>query len=146
MIRFRALAIAAGNPDANDCDTLRRDPAFKLAVGRLPETGADLCSLPTMTRLENLPGPVALKRMMASMVEPFCDSFGAVPRRIVKTLTIDQTLALMTAHPDTWELVLEVPVELRVELWNRGLVVETPLGCWKMTPLGYELWRMLRED
>src|SRR5665213_2354646 len=75
MIRFRALAIAAGYPDANDCDVLRKDAAFKMAVGRLPERGADLCSQPTMTRLENLPGPVALKRMMAAMVELFCDSF-----------------------------------------------------------------------
>ena len=89
MIRFRALAIAAGYPDANDCDRLRGDPAFKLAVGRLPETAPDLCSQPTMTRLENLPGPIALKRMMAAMVELFCDSFGAVPRRIV--LDIDDT-------------------------------------------------------
>jgi hypothetical protein len=74
MIRFRALLIAAGYPDANDCDALRADPAFKLAVGRLPESGADLCSQPTMSRLKNLPGPTALKRMMAALVELFCDS------------------------------------------------------------------------
>src|SRR5918911_1420863 len=105
MIRFRILLIAAGYPDANDCDALRTDPAFKMAVGRLPETGADLCSQPTMSRLENLPGPVALKRMMAAMVELFCDSFEEVPRRIV--LDIDDTedrvhgrqeLALFHAH------------------------------------------------
>ncbi len=36
MIRFRALLIAAGCPDANDCDALRFDPALKMAVGRLP--------------------------------------------------------------------------------------------------------------
>jgi hypothetical protein len=83
------LLIAAGYPDANDCDALRIDPAFKMAVGRLPETGADLCSQPTMCRLENLPGPVALKRMMAAMVELFCDSFEHVPDRIV--LDIDDT-------------------------------------------------------
>jgi hypothetical protein len=108
MIRFRALAIAAGYPDANDCDLLRRDPAFKMAVGRLPETGADLCSQPAMTRLENLPGPVALKRMMAAMVDLFCDSFATVPRRIV--LDIDDTedraygqqrLSLFNAHHDS---------------------------------------------
>jgi hypothetical protein len=29
MIRFRALLIAAGNADANDCDALRVDPVFK---------------------------------------------------------------------------------------------------------------------
>jgi hypothetical protein len=108
MIRFRALAMAAGYPDANDCDLLRRDPAFKMAVGRLPETGPDLCSQPTMTRLENLPGTVALKRMMAAMVDLFCDSFDPVPRRIV--LDIDDTedraygqqqLSLFNAHHDS---------------------------------------------
>jgi hypothetical protein len=89
MIRFRALMIAAGYADANDCDALRADPAFKLAVGRLPESGEDLCSQPTMCRLENLPSATALKRMMAAMVDLFCDSFHEVPRRIV--LDIDDT-------------------------------------------------------
>jgi hypothetical protein len=105
MIRFRVLLIAAGYSDANDCDALRTDPAFKMALGRPPESGADLCSQPTMCRLENLPGAVALKRMMAAMVELFCDSFEEVPRRIV--LDIDDTedrvhggqeLALFHAH------------------------------------------------
>src|SRR6202140_1933073 len=68
MIRYRALLIAAGYPDGNDCDALRCDPAFKMAVGRLPESGDDLCSQPTISRLENLPGATALKRMMAAMV------------------------------------------------------------------------------
>ena len=40
-------------------------------------------------RLENLPGATALKRMMAAMVELFCDSFDQVPRRIL--LDIDDT-------------------------------------------------------
>src|ERR1700735_5280592 len=108
MIRYRALLIAAGYPDGNDCDVLRSDPAFKMAVGRLPESGADLCSQPTISRLENLPGTTALKRMMAAMVELFCDSFEAVPRRIL--LDIDDTedrvhggqqLALFNAHYDS---------------------------------------------
>jgi len=82
MIRFRALLIAAGYEDANGCDTLRADPAFMIAVGRLPESGTALCSQPTLSRLENLPGPTALKRMMAAMVALFCDSFDQVPRRL----------------------------------------------------------------
>jgi hypothetical protein len=107
MIRFRVLLTAAGYPDANDCDALRRDPAFKMAVGRLPETGRSLCSQPTMCRLENLPTVTALKRMMAAMVELFCDSFAEVPNRIV--LDIDDTcdpahgrqqLAAFNAHYD----------------------------------------------
>jgi hypothetical protein len=106
MIRFRVLLIAAGYPDANDCDSLRSDPAFKMALGRAPETGPDLCSQPTMCRLENLPSATPLKRMMAAMVELFCDSFAEVPRRIV--LDVDdiedrvhgrQELALFHASP-----------------------------------------------
>jgi hypothetical protein len=108
MIRFRVLLIAAGYADANDCDALRADPAFKMAVGRAPESGADLCSQPTMSRLENLPGAIALERMMATMIQLFCDSFAEVPRRIV--LDIDDTedrvhgrqqLALFHAHYDS---------------------------------------------
>ena len=108
MIRYRALLIAAGYPDGNDCDALKSDPAFKMAVGRLPESGDDLCSQPTISRLENLPGATALKRMMAAMVDLFCDSFQAVPRRIL--LDIDDTedrvhgsqqLALFNAYYDS---------------------------------------------
>src|SRR5207237_1950234 len=35
--------------------SLRHDPVFKMAVGRLPESGDALCSQPTMSRLENAP-------------------------------------------------------------------------------------------
>ena len=86
MIRDRALLIAAGYPDGNDGEALRSDPAFKMAVGRLPESGADLCSQPTISRFENLPGATALKRMMAAMVDLFCDSLDPVPRRIVRDI------------------------------------------------------------
>ena len=34
MLRFRMFAIACGYEDADDCDALRGDPLFKLAVGR----------------------------------------------------------------------------------------------------------------
>jgi hypothetical protein len=89
MIRFRTLLIACGYPDGNDCDALRADPAFKMAVGRLPESGEDLCSQPTLSRLENQPGRIALLRMMAAMIDLFCDSFAQVPKRVV--LDIDDT-------------------------------------------------------
>ena len=42
MIRFRALLIAAGYPDGNDCDALRADPAFKI-VGGSPKV-APICA------------------------------------------------------------------------------------------------------
>ena len=49
------FAICCGYEDADDLDHLRSDPAFKLACGRLPDTGRDLCSQPTLSRLENAP-------------------------------------------------------------------------------------------
>jgi hypothetical protein len=88
ILRFRMLMIAAGYEDANDADSLRRDPAFKLALGRLPNDAA-LCSQPTISRLENLPGVRSLLRMGGAMVELYCGSFRQVPRRIV--LDIDDT-------------------------------------------------------
>jgi hypothetical protein len=107
MIRFRIFAIAAGYEDADDCDSLRGDPMFKMAVGRLPESGAALCSQPTMSRLENAPARLTLCRMMAAMVDLFCDGWARVPARIV--LDIDDTwdaahggqqLSLFNAHYD----------------------------------------------
>jgi hypothetical protein len=53
MIRARIFAICCGYEDADDLDFLRCDPAFKLACGRLPDTGRDLASQPTLSRLEN---------------------------------------------------------------------------------------------
>jgi DDE family transposase len=55
ILRARILAIACGYEDANDLDRLRFDPAFRLACGRLPDSGLDLCSQPTMSRWENAP-------------------------------------------------------------------------------------------
>ena len=43
MIRFRALLIAAGYEDANDCDALRADPAFKMRSAGCP-SAAPTCA------------------------------------------------------------------------------------------------------
>jgi hypothetical protein len=145
MIRFRVLLIAAGYPDANDCDALRTDPAFKMAVGRAPESGADLCSQPTMCRLENLPTITTLKRMMAAMVELFCDSFEQVPRRIV--LDIDDTedrvhgnqeLALFHAHYDTYCFL---PIHVYEAVTGKPVAVILRPG---KTPDGAEVMLVLR--
>jgi hypothetical protein len=107
MLRFRLFAIAAGYEDADDCDALRADPIFKLAVGRSPETGDPLCSQPTMSRLENRVSWRTLVRLQAALIDQFCASWAKVPVRIV--LDIDDTwdavhggqqLALFNAHHD----------------------------------------------
>ncbi len=109
MIRARMFAIACGYEDCDDLDVLRFDPAFKLACGRLAETGDDLMSQPTLSRLENTPSWRELGRMGLSMIDLFCASFRCVPARIV--LDIDDTddavhggqqLALFNAHYDEY--------------------------------------------
>jgi hypothetical protein len=61
MLRLRMFLIAAGYEDADDCDSLRADPVFKMAIGRLPESGDAMCSQPTMSRLENAPSKVEIR-------------------------------------------------------------------------------------
>ncbi len=109
MIRARLFAIACGYEDCDDLDVLRFDPAFKLACGRLAETGDDLMSQPTLSRLENAPSWRELGRMGLSLIDLFRASFKRVPERIV--LDIDDTddtvhggqqLALFNAHYDDY--------------------------------------------
>jgi hypothetical protein len=83
MIRARMFAIASGYEDCDDLDSLRFDPAFKVACGRLPQSGADLMSQPTLSRLENAPSWRRLARMGLGLIDLFCGSFRAVPLRIV---------------------------------------------------------------
>jgi len=96
MLRLRMFAIAAGYEDADDCDSLRHDPVFKMAVGRLPEDGDPLCSQPTMSRLENAPSKIEIARLMAAMVDQFCESYRRAPASI--TLDIDDTLDVVHGH------------------------------------------------
>ena len=49
------LAIACGYEDADDLDDLRTDPGFKLACGRLPDSGEDLCSQPNRVAVGDCP-------------------------------------------------------------------------------------------
>ena len=109
MIRARMFAIACGYEDCDDLDSLRSDPAFKLACGRLSESGNELMSQPTLSRLENAPSWRELARMGLCLIDLFCDSFRSVPARIV--LDIDDTadrvhggqqLALFNAHYDDY--------------------------------------------
>jgi hypothetical protein len=96
ILRERIFAIACGYPDGNDLDVLRKDPAFKMACGRLPESGVDLASQPTMSRLENAPSLRALMRLSQGMVDLWCESHGSAPRSIV--LDIDDTADTVHGH------------------------------------------------
>ena len=91
ILKARIFAIACGYEDGNDLGFLRTDPAFKLACGRLPEEGKDLCSQPTLSRWENAPDLRSLLRLTRALVDQYCASFGAaIPTAI--TLDIDDTV------------------------------------------------------
>jgi hypothetical protein len=107
VIRARIFAIACGYEDGNDLDHLRGDPAFKLACGRLPDTERDLCSQPTVSRLENAPRLHEAIRLSYALVDMWMDSYQQAPRAV--TLDIDDTvdvvhgrqqLSLFNAHYD----------------------------------------------
>jgi len=53
LLAQRIYQIACGYEDQNDATTLRYDPLLKQVCGRLPETGHDLASQPTLSRMEN---------------------------------------------------------------------------------------------
>jgi hypothetical protein len=96
ILRARMLAIACGYEDADDLDHLRTDPGFKLACGRLPDSGADLCSQPTVSRWENAPTLREVVRMTYAMIDTYCASYQRPPRAV--TLDIDDTLDVVHGH------------------------------------------------
>ena len=107
MIRARVFAIACGYEDANDLEYLRKDPAFKLACGRLPDSGVDLCSQPTLSRLENAPSLKDAIRLTYALVDQWMASYEREPASVI--LDIDDTcdvahghqqLSLFNAHYD----------------------------------------------
>jgi len=89
MLRQRIFQIACGYEDANDCDTLRHDPAFKAACGRLPLSDNPLASQPGMSRLENAPRRTELYRTAQAVFATFIASYQQAPQCLL--LDIDDT-------------------------------------------------------
>jgi hypothetical protein len=89
LLSQRVFQLACGYEDGNDCDDLRSDPALKAACNRLPLTGEDLASQPTISRLENAPGPRDLYRLAIALGELFIESYDKPPKKII--LDLDDT-------------------------------------------------------
>jgi len=105
LVRQRIFQIALGYEDADDADTLRTDPALKAACERLPISGVDLASQPTLSRLENRVSRTQLMRIALALGDAFIASFSTPPRHLLLDLddTDDpvhgaQQLALFNAH------------------------------------------------
>ena len=89
LLMQRVSQIACGYEDADDCDALRTDPAFKMTVGRCPETGDDLSSQPTMSRFENSVSRTDLYRLALIFADAFIASYASPPPVVV--LDFDDT-------------------------------------------------------
>jgi hypothetical protein len=89
LIQQRVFQIAAGYEDANDSNTLRDDPIFKLMLDRLPDTGAPLASQPTVSRFENRVSRTELYRMALILLNQFISSYTTPPQVVV--LDVDDT-------------------------------------------------------
>src|SRR5713226_1584230 len=89
LLKQRVYQIAAGYEDANDSNSLRDDPIFKLMLDRLPETGAPLASQPTISRFENGVSRTELSRMALVLLDHFIASYDSPPNVIV--LDVDDT-------------------------------------------------------
>ena len=68
LVRQRVFQITCGYEDQDDADTLRRDPLLKWVCGRRPESGADLASQPTLSRLENAVNARTCYRLAAALL------------------------------------------------------------------------------
>ena len=89
QFRQRIYQIACGYQDCNDADFLRGDAALKIAVGRLPETGGNLSSQPTLSRFENGATEREWKRMNRELVRTYLEQRPPPGRRIV--IDVDAT-------------------------------------------------------
>ena len=145
VLRARVLAIACGYPDGNDFHFLRSDPAFKLACGRLPETGADLCSQPTISRWENAPTLREIIRLTYALIDIWCGSYKAPPRSVV--LDIDDTLDVAHGRQEMaeWNAHYDERCFLPIHIYDTatGRPVAMILRPGK-TPSGAEVRRWLR--
>lgn len=84
LLAQRVYQIACGYEDANDANHLRRDPLFKLAVGRKPlDEDNHLASASTLSRLENAVTSGDIYRMAQAFIQTFVDSYAIPPKVIV---------------------------------------------------------------
>jgi Transposase DDE domain group 1 len=85
LVKQRVFQIACGYEDQNDSNSLREDPLLKLLCGSLPQSGTELASQPTISRLENAASAGACYRMAEAIFELYLNERGkdGAPGRIL---------------------------------------------------------------
>jgi hypothetical protein len=89
QVRQRVLQIALGYEDGNDADRLRHDPILTTVCDRSPDDPRGLSSQPTLSRLENSVGRLALGRLVRWFERSYVQSLPAETDVVV--LDIDST-------------------------------------------------------
>jgi hypothetical protein len=87
--RQRLYQIALGYEDCNDADTLRHDPLLKTVCDRTPKDPVGLSSQPTLSRFENAPDGLTIRRLTRWLERSYVDALPASTEVIV--LDIDAT-------------------------------------------------------
>jgi hypothetical protein len=109
LLRERVFAIAAGYEDCNDLDTLREDPALRVACQSDMDTTTALASQPTLSRFENSVSIRDLMRLGTLLAESVVAQLPAETSHVYLDLdaTLDpchgqQELCLFDGHYDTY--------------------------------------------
>lgn len=132
QVRQRVYQICAGYEDADDCDSFRKDPLFKIVCDRLPQTDPDLASQPTMTRLENRVSKEDLARLRKFFVDRFIASYPTPPQELI--LDVDgwddptHGSQQMTFFHGYYEQHMYYPVQINDAQSGRPLVVHLRPG------------------
>lgn len=93
LLMQRVLQMACGYQDANDSNSLRKDPMFKLSVGRRPlDADTHLASAPTFTRLGKSMTRRDIYNIAYAFAEHFLASYKKPPRLAV--IDLDHTASL----------------------------------------------------
>jgi Transposase DDE domain group 1 len=98
LVKQRVFQIACGYEDHNDSNSLPEDPLLKALCGSLPESGAELASQPTISRLENAATRRSCHRIAQAIFELYLRERGkdGAPKRVL--LDFDSTAD--TTHGD----------------------------------------------
>jgi hypothetical protein len=96
MLRQRVFAIALGQEDLNDHQTLRVDPLLQLACERMVAQDQPLASPPTLCRLENRAMRRPLVEAAKVLVEVFIESHQTPPKELI--LDFDATNDSVHGH------------------------------------------------
>jgi hypothetical protein len=83
LLTQRVFQIACGYEDANDCNSLKDDPVFKLCADKLPDTDSPLASQPTMSRFENSISMKTNYLIAKALAAHFIASYSEEPEAIV---------------------------------------------------------------